>query len=128
RRAVSSSYLLERGTNDTPVMWRDDFADNLANGFDDQGNEVPHDHRSRVRVAGSMDTTITDLTHFAAALVRGEGLSRASRAEMTRGELPITTAHQFPTLQAELPPALRRADLSAGLGVVTFMVQRGPGF
>ena len=75
-----------------------------------------------------MDTTIHDMALFAAALMRGDGLSAASRAEMVRPQLPITTASQFPTLQDELPPARRRPDLQAGLGVVAFTGPQGPGF
>jgi len=116
------------GMTRTSLVWRDDFAGNLADGWNDRGEPQPHDQRSRVRAAGSMDTTLRDLAQFAAALVRGEGLSAASRAELARPQLPITTAHQFPTLTAELPPAQRRADLQAGLGVVTFTGPQGPGF
>lgn len=88
----------------------------------------PHDERSRVRAAGSLDTTITDLARFVAALVRGQGLSAASRRELARPILPITTRTQFPTLQAELPLAQRRSDLAAGLGVVVFSGPQGRGF
>ena len=70
-----------------------------------------------------MDTTITDMAHFAAGYVRGDGLSAAMRRELVRPQLPITTASQFPTLQPELPVAQQHRDLAAGLGVVTF---RGP--
>ncbi len=112
----------------TSMTWRDDFAANLADGWTEQGQVVPHDPRSRVRAAGSMDTTIADFAAFAAAYVRGEGLSAAGAAELLRPQRPITTASQFPTLQPELPPARRRADLSAGLGVVTFSGPQGPGF
>jgi len=42
-----------------------------------------------------MDTTISGLSKFIAALVRGDGLSAASRAEMTKPQLHIGTAHQF---------------------------------
>ena len=47
---------------------------------------------------------------------------------MTRAHAPITTARQFPTLQPELPPERRRADLGAGLGVVVFEGPQGAGF
>ena len=60
--------------------------------------------------------------------MRGEGLRPASRADMIRPQLPITTATQFPTLQPELPPEKRRKDLAAGLGVVAFSGPQGPGF
>jgi len=112
----------------TSMMWRGDFATNLADGWTADGTPEPHDERSRVRAAGSMDTTIADMANFAAGYVRGEGLSAAMRQELVRPQLPITTASQFPTLQAELPVAERRRDLAAGLGVVTFRGPQGPGF
>src|SRR5260370_20158461 len=75
-----------------------------------------------------MDTTISDLPKFVAALVRGDGLSAASRAEMTKPQLHITTAHQFPPFLPDLPVRAQRKDLNAGLGVVAFDGPQGHGF
>jgi hypothetical protein len=75
-----------------------------------------------------MDTTITDLPKFVAALVRGDGLSKASRAEMTKPQLHLTTAHQFPNFGSVLPVSEQRKDLYAGLGVVVFDGPQGHGF
>jgi CubicO group peptidase (beta-lactamase class C family) len=116
------------GMTRTSLMWRDDFAKNLADGWNDKGQPKEHDERSKVRAAGSMDTTISDFPKFAAALVRGDGLSAASRAEMIKPQLHITTAHQFPTFGAELPVKEQRRDLYAGLGVVVFDGPQGHGF
>ena len=112
----------------TSLTWRKDFADNLADGWNDKGNIEAHDQRSKVRVAGSMDTTISDLAKFAAALVNGRGLSSASRREMLKPGVHITTKTQFPTFQPDLPVALQRQDLYAGLGVVVFDGPQGRGF
>ena len=60
--------------------------------------------------------------------MRGDGLSAASRAEMTKPQLRIRTAHQFPTLVPELPAKDQRKDLSAGLGVVVFDGPQGHAF
>lgn len=116
------------GMTRTSMKWRDDFAGNLADGWTQQGEAVPHDERGRVRAAGSMDTSIADMARFAAGYVRGEGLSAQGAAELRRPQAPITTASQFPTLQDELPPAQRRADLAAGLGIVVFNGPQGAGF
>jgi CubicO group peptidase (beta-lactamase class C family) len=124
RRRVFDRFAM----TSTSMTWRPAFAANLADGWDSAGKVEPHDERSTVRAAGSMDTTIADFARFAAAYVRGDGLSRRWRAELTRPQLPITTASQFPTLQPELPPERRRADLKAGLGVITFDGPQGPGF
>lgn len=111
------------GMSRTSLKWRADFATDLADGWKADGSVESHDERSRVRAAGSMDTTIADMARFAAALQLFSGL-----AEMTCPQLPITTRAQFPSLQAEAPPAERVPDLSAGLGVVTFGGPRGHGF
>ena len=116
------------GMTNTSLIWRPDFATNLADGWKADGAIEPHDERSKVRAAGSMDTTIHDIALFAAALIRGDGISPAARAEMVRPQLAITTATQFPTLQPDLPPERRRPDLQAGLGLVTFTGPQGPGF
>src|SRR5580704_12295496 len=116
------------GMTRTSLVWRDSFAANLADGWNDQGQLQEHDQRSKVRVAGSMDTTISDLSKFVAALVRGDGLSAASRAEITKPKLHIATAHQFPPFLPDLPASEQRKDLYAGLGVVVFDGPQGRGF
>lgn len=116
------------GMTRTSMTWRADFAGNLADGWTQDGRTEPHDERSRVRAAGSMDTTIADMARFAAGYVRGEGLSAKARAALVRAQWPITTASQFPTLQDALAPAQRRRDLAAGLGVVVFQGPQGRGF
>jgi CubicO group peptidase (beta-lactamase class C family) len=126
--ALTKATFDRLGMPRTSLVWRDDFAANLADGWNDQGQPQPHDDRSKVRAAGSMDTTIADLSKFVAALVRGDGLTPASRAEMTKPQLHIGTAHQFPTLAPDLPAKDQRKDLHAGLGVIVFDGPQGRGF
>jgi CubicO group peptidase (beta-lactamase class C family) len=126
--AETNRIFKEFGMQRTSLIWRPDFAADLADGWDEQGRIEPHDERSKVRAAGSMDTTIADFAKFAAAFIRGEGLSRKERAEMLRPMLPITTRTQFPSLQQELPVTDRRKDLAASLGTVVFDGPQGPGF
>src|SRR5580698_7587923 len=84
------------GMTRTSLIWNIGNPEtNVADGWNDQGQPQPHDKRSKVRAAGSMNTTISDLSKFTAALVRGDGLSAASRAEITKPSLPITTAGLF---------------------------------
>jgi CubicO group peptidase (beta-lactamase class C family) len=125
---LTNSNFRHLGMTRTSLVWRDDFAANLADGWNDQGQSQEYDHRKKVRVAGSMDTTISDLAKFAAALVRGNGLSEASRAEMVKPLLHLTTAHQFPPFLPDLPVSEQRNDLYAGLGVVVFDGPQGHGF
>jgi CubicO group peptidase (beta-lactamase class C family) len=111
----------------TSLKWRADFRPNLADGFDLKGNVVEHDERSRVRAAGSMDTTISDIAQFAASFVRGDRLSAAARIEITRPQLPIFTSSQFPSLQAP-KTAQPFPSLSSAIGVVTFTGPQGGGY
>jgi CubicO group peptidase (beta-lactamase class C family) len=101
---------------------------NVADGWDDKGQPQPHSQRKKVRSAGSMNTTINDFAKFAAALVRGEGLSPAAKAEMIKPSLHLGTAGLFPMFAPDLPVAQQRKDLAAGLGVVVFDGPQGHGF
>jgi CubicO group peptidase (beta-lactamase class C family) len=116
------------GMHRTSLTWRNGQDPNVADGWNDQGQPLPHDKRSKVRAAGSMNTTITDFSMFTAALVRGDGLSAASRAEITKRQMHITTAHEFPLFQPALPIDEQRKDLFTGLGVITFDGPQGRGF
>jgi CubicO group peptidase (beta-lactamase class C family) len=116
------------GMTRTSLVWHDNVDTNVADGWNDQGQPQPHEKRSKVRAAGSMNTTISDVSKFAAALVRGDGLSAASRAEITKPSLHITTAHEFPLFLPDLPVNEQRKDLFAGLGVIVFDGPQGHGF
>ncbi len=116
------------GMTRTSLVWRNGQDPNVADGWNDQGQPLPHDKRSKPRAAGSMNTTITDLSKFTAALVRGEGLSAASRAEMTKPVFHLATANLFPLFMPDVPLAQQRKDLYSGLGVVAFDGPQGHGF
>jgi CubicO group peptidase (beta-lactamase class C family) len=115
------------GMPNSSMMWRADFRANLADGWKQDGTAEPHDERSAPRAAGSLDTTITDLARFAAAFVRGEGLSAASRAEIVRSQQPVMGVSQFPVLVPD-PPQQRWPGLGTGLAVMRFEGPQGPGF
>ena len=116
------------GMKRTSMTWRDDFAPNLADGYDLNGKREGHHQRGSVRAAGSMDTTIADYAKFLAGFMRGDGLSAAARAEMLRPQLAIQSAHQFPTLEPKTNPANRAIGLAAGLGSVLFKGPAGAAF
>ncbi len=116
------------GMTRTSLVFQNGIDPNAADGWNDQGQPQPHDKRSKVRAAGSMNTTIADFSKFAAALVKGDGLSAAARAEIARPVLHIPTAHQFPLFLPDAPLAAQRKDLHSGLGVIVFDGPQGPGF
>jgi CubicO group peptidase (beta-lactamase class C family) len=114
------------GMTNTSMSWRPDFATNLADGYGRDGAMEPHDERSGASAAGSMDTSITDQARLWAGIVRGDGLSATSRAELVRPQFPISSSHQFPTLMTETEPRNAEIGLAAGLAVVTFRDTTGP--
>lgn len=116
------------GMKRTSMTWREDFAPNYADGYDEHGKVEPHDRRTGVRAAGSMDTTIHDFAQFLAGFLRGDDISPKARAEMLRPQIAIRSAHQFPTLEAAVNPANAEIGLSAGLGCVLFESPAGPAF
>ena len=116
------------GMSRTSLVWREDFASNAADGWRTDGTPVPHRRQGRANASASMDTTLEDFARFAAAYVRGDGLSQRAREDLTRPQQPITTASQFPADQPDLPPDARRPDLHAALGVVVFEGPQGRGF
>lgn len=122
KRRVFDRFGLTR----TSMQWRADFAGNLADGYDIDGKFEVHDMRDNVSAAGSMDTSIADQARLWAGIMRGDGLSAASRAEMVRGTLAINSARQFPTLLEDADARGATISLAAGVGVVTFKDANGP--
>lgn len=105
------------------MQWREDFADNLADGYAMDNSFEPHDERSYVSASGSMDTTIADQARMWRGMLAGEGLSDEMRAEWVRAQIPIRSASQFPTLETTMDRRGEEIGLAAGLGVETW---RGP--
>lgn len=87
------------GMTRTSMQWRDDFADNNADGYAMDGTFEPHDQRDNVAAAGSMDTTIEDQSRMWRGMFAGVGLSAGAREEWVRAQFPIRTLQKFPTIR-----------------------------
>jgi CubicO group peptidase (beta-lactamase class C family) len=122
QRRIFDRFLMKN----TSMQWRPDFAANLADGYGIDGKFEPHDERSSVSAAGSMDTSIADQARLWAGIVNGEGLTPQSRAEFARSQAPILSATQFPTLSDRRDPRGPAIGLAAGTGLVTFSDADGP--
>lgn len=116
------------GMTRSSMIWRDDFAGNLADGQHEDGKWEPHDERSSVKAAGSLDTTIADMAKLAAAMASGWGLSPKAKAEWLKPSLRIVSAHEFPPFWSGENPDNARVGLAAGIGVVTFQGAQGRAF
>lgn len=116
------------GMTRTGMIWRDDFADNLAIGYDEHGKALGHKRRESVRAAGSMDTTVDDYARLLAAMVRGDGLSAASHATWLKPVVRIRSTQQFPTIGSPDTSANDAIGLGYGLGMARYRSTHGPVF
>jgi CubicO group peptidase (beta-lactamase class C family) len=116
------------GMENTSMQWRPDFRENLADGYAMDGSFEPHDERSGVSAAGSMDTTIADQARMWAGFVIGEGLSDAARAEFVAPAQTIRSPSQFPTITTEEDPRAAEIGLAGGLGIIVHRDENGVWF
>ncbi|MBS0360726.1 MAG: beta-lactamase family protein [Proteobacteria bacterium] len=100
----------------TALTWRDDFADDVADGFLADGSVQPHNRRQSFRAAGSMDTTPRDWSRFLAAVVREEPTGPAGMREMLKPRVFIDSATQFPSLTEETTDENDAIRLGYGVG------------
>jgi CubicO group peptidase (beta-lactamase class C family) len=116
------------GMTRTSMVWRPSFSNDLAFGYDTAGALVGHNQRSSARAAGSADTDIADMANFVRGVLRGEGLSAASRHVMWSPQIRIRTSHEFPTPVFDTTARDDAIDLSYALGWGTFRSPYGPAF
>ena len=109
----------------TSMTWRDDFASNVAQGYDENGKRIGHKQRSETRAAGSMDTTLHDYAQLAAAMVRGDGLKPATHAAWLKPQIRIRSVQQFPTVILPDTADNDGIALSYALGVGTYTSPQG---
>ncbi|MCZ6560718.1 MAG: serine hydrolase [Gammaproteobacteria bacterium] len=127
--ALMQERVFEKfGMRRTSMLWRDDFRPNFSRGFDEEGNNLGHNARQSVRAAGSMDTTVDDFASFLAGVLRGDGLTQASRVEMLSAQVKITAEHQFPSQFPVDTNANQDIQLAYGLGWGIFASPFGPAF
>ena len=102
--------------NQTSLVWDPTTASNAAGGFDADGKYLGISQRKRARAAGTMNTTIENLTTFTEALFTDTLLSQKARDEMWKPAITIRTKHQFPTLLEDEGTEAPAVGLAYGLG------------
>ena len=112
----------------TGMVWRTDFESDYALGYDEAGKPLGHSKRTRAEAAGSMDTTISDFARFLRGVVRGEGITKATRDAMLDPQVRIVSKQQFPTLSSEATDDNDEIGLSYGLGWGLFWLPYGKAF
>lgn len=113
----------------TSYVWKKEFADDVAFGYDSTGQKLKRKIRSKANAAGSIETTIADYSRFIEAVMQGRGLIDSVKKKMISPQIPINTKRQFPSLNtdtAEHP--YKDIGLSYGLGWGVFKCPYGNAF
>jgi CubicO group peptidase (beta-lactamase class C family) len=116
------------GMTRSSMVWRDEFADNLAQDYMDDGSPYRHKRWQSAGAPGSLDTTLADWSTFLAAVVRGRGLSDKARADMIGRHVEVDSATQFPTLQEQRTDQWKAIGLGYGIGWGVFDTRYGRAF
>lgn len=116
------------GMTRTSMTWQPSFETGLAYGYDTAGTLIGHNKRSSVRAAGSADTDLADMARFVQGVLRGDGLSAASRHQMWSPQIRIRTMHEFPAPSFDTTSRDDAIELSYALGWGTFRSPHGPAF
>ncbi len=105
------------GMKQTGMIYRQEFAPNVADRFDTEQKFRSQTKRFPARASGNMSTSVDDMARFAAALMNGQILKPATLKEMFKPFIAIRTLHQFPQ-QTNEPNSeeAERVGLSYGAG------------
>ncbi|HEY0308797.1 MAG TPA: serine hydrolase domain-containing protein [Acidobacteriaceae bacterium] len=114
--AMQRDLFTPFGMNRTGMVWHDDFAANTALRYDAAGHYIGTTHRDRARAAGSMSTTIQNLSRFIEALLADKILQPPAKAAMFTPQVTIRAAHQFPTFDSSISDEGPHVGLAYGLG------------
>jgi CubicO group peptidase (beta-lactamase class C family) len=112
----------------TSMVWQDRFENDYANGYDEYGRSLGPQKRESANAAGSMQTTIGDFSRFMQAVMLGKGLGKETWEEMLSPQIPISSKHQFPTLENETTEENKAIRLSYGLGWGLYWTPYGKAF
>jgi len=104
------------GMKDTGLIYREEFAKNVADRFDAEEHFHAQTKRFPAHAAGSMSTTTNDLALFVSALFAGKILNPATRKQMFQPYIQIRTLHEFP-LKPNEPASDEARDVGLAYGV-----------
>jgi len=127
---LQDAFFTPLGMTRTGIIYRTEFAGNVADRFNADGTFHAQTKRFPARAAGSMTTSADDLARFASALFAGRILKPATQKAMLTPFLHIRTLHQFAD-KANEPEGREAAAVGlaygAGWGLLT-KTPFGPAF
>lgn len=84
------------GMIQTGLIYREEFAANVADRYDLNGKFLSKTQRFPPRAAGSMTTSVDDLVKFTLALVNGKLLKPTTQEQMLSPQIKLDMLHEFP--------------------------------
>jgi CubicO group peptidase (beta-lactamase class C family) len=112
----------------TSMVTEGRFEGDYANAYDEWGRSLGHQNRKTADAAGSMQTTLRDVTKFVLAMMEGKGLQQSTRELMLSPQIRIVSKHEFPTLAPETTDQNKAIRLSYGLGLGLYWSPYGRAF
>ena len=109
------------GMKATGMIYRKEFAENVADRFGADGKFLAQTKRFPARAAGSMSTTVEDLARYVESLFTGRSLPG-----LMKPAIQIQTLHQFP-VKADEPEGEEARRVGLGWGLLT-KTKFGPAF
>jgi CubicO group peptidase (beta-lactamase class C family) len=92
---LQQAFFTPLGMTHTGLIYRQEFAADVADRYDLDEKFRSQTKRFPARAAGSMTTSVDDLSKFTIALLDGKLINNKTRAEMLSPVLHINTVHQF---------------------------------
>jgi CubicO group peptidase (beta-lactamase class C family) len=93
---MQAALFTPLGMTRTGIIYRNEFAADVADRYDENGQFRSQTKRFPARASGSMTTSAEDLARFLTALFAGRILKPASRAAMFKPYIELRSLHQFP--------------------------------
>jgi CubicO group peptidase (beta-lactamase class C family) len=109
----------------TGMIYHTEFEANVADRYDTDEGFISQTKRFPARASGSMMTNADDLARFVSALLRDRIVKPATRAEMLRQFVTITSVHQFGA-DANDGRGMEAAQSGLGYGVGWGLLTRTP--
>ena len=114
---MQESLFTPLGMNRTGMIYRAEFASNVADRYGASGKFLSQTKRFPARASGNMTASAEDLGRFAAAFLSGKILKPQTRKQMLAPFIPIRSVHQFPSKEDVAESAETTAvGLAYGMG------------
>ena len=110
------------------MVWQRAFESDHADAYDEYGRSLGIQRSKQAAAAGSIQTTITDYSKLALAVLSGRGLRRNTHAQMLSSQIPIVSKFEFPAGQPDTTDEYKGILLSYGLGVGLYHTLTGEPF